>query len=484
MDPRSIKCVVPSRVGVGETFPLKIKLLGEVREVPPNCWWGNKHKPNLHSPYNLNTTRGIRFLDDVLPEWQGPLTIDAGDALEGPGDVVFDGENQGVYEKDVRPVKTFDGFSLKRPGFHFIAVTDPASGVSTVSNPVYVTEKAPSERIVWGDPHWQTYFSDGLRCPEELYAFARDEAFLDFGAISDHVEALTERQWEYFVAVTNDYNEPERFATLVGLEWTHHVKEGGAPGHRNVYYRGDHGPILRSNDADCDTLDKLWARLDALPANVEAVAIPHHPANVTMGVKWELGWNEKYEKAVEIYSIWGNSEKSEADGNLRPITSSGGEMDGRHIIDALKMGYKMGFVGGGDVHDGRPGEAMHYASYPAGQASGYKQGFTAAMVPTLTRENVFDAIKNRRTYATTHSRIYLDVQIENGACDFITASESGIKNAAIVVNGADAARFAPDGDERIIEKPGEPVALGENDFAYVRVTTNDGDMAWSSPVFG
>ena len=63
------------------------------------------------------------------------------------------------------------------------------------------------------------------------------EAFLDFGAISDHMEAITDRQWDYFQAVSNDYNEPERFATLIGQEWTNHN-----PGHRNIYYRGNRGP--------------------------------------------------------------------------------------------------------------------------------------------------------------------------------------------------------------------------------------------------
>jgi hypothetical protein len=36
--------------------------------------------------------------------------------------------------------------------------------------------------------------------------------------------------------VTNDFNEPGRFATLIGQEWTHHNPARGAPGHRNIYY--------------------------------------------------------------------------------------------------------------------------------------------------------------------------------------------------------------------------------------------------------
>ena len=53
------------------------------------------------------------------------------------------------------------------------------------------------------------------------------------------MEAVTERQWEYFQAVTNDYNEPGRFVTLIGQEWTNHK-----PGHRNIYFRGAGGSGL------------------------------------------------------------------------------------------------------------------------------------------------------------------------------------------------------------------------------------------------
>lgn len=43
-----------------------------------------------------------------------------------------------------------------------------------------MVEENPHHRIFGGDIHSQTFFSDGLRCPEELYTFARDEAFVDF----------------------------------------------------------------------------------------------------------------------------------------------------------------------------------------------------------------------------------------------------------------------------------------------------------------
>ncbi len=342
--PTGMLCVVPSRLGVGERFAVKVKVLGALRTLPPQGRW-NTRKPALFGPFNLNVERDLPYLDNCLPAWQGTLRVDGAAALDGPETISFDGEAQGAFPGDTRPIGVFEGFRWTRPGFHFLRLIDTASGIEVWANPVYVTETIPTMRIFWGDPHWQTYFSDGIRCPEELYAFARDEAFLDFGAITDHMEAVTDRQWEYFTAVTNDFNEPGRFSTLVGQEWTN-----SATGHRNIYMRGDVAPLLRSTSPDCNTLKKLWAKLEGL----EAIAIPHHSANVIMGVDWSLGWNPRYETAVEMYSVWGNSERPAEAGNPRPIHHCGGEMVGRHVRDALACGYHLGFVGGGDIHDGRP----------------------------------------------------------------------------------------------------------------------------------
>lgn len=483
MEPIAIRCVVPSRVAVGEPFAIKVKMLGPIREIMCRGQF-NDRKPALRGPFNRNVQRQIQYHDNCLPEWCGTLAVHGGAALAGPKKVVFDGTRQGVFPGDLRPICVFTGFHLKTPGFHFIRLVDEKSGVEGFLNPIYVTPAPPAARIFWGDPHWQTFFSDGIRCPEELYAFARDEGFLDFGAISDHMEAVTDRQWDYFQAVTNDYNEPGRFITLIGQEWTNHNPAVGAPGHRNIYYRGNGGPALRSNASDCNTLAKLWRKLDSL-AGVDAIAIPHHSANVVMGIDWAQGWNPKYEKAVEIHSVWGSSERHRDDGNIMPIQHCNGEMRGRHVVDALKMGYRFGFVGGGDIHDGRPGDQLHNESYPPSVTRSWPAGYTAVLAPALTRDTVFDAIKNRQTYATTQSRIYLDVNFskakEGRALDVTAASEEGIREAAIVLNGKDAQKLQPDADRRIISRNNLPVPVEPDGFCYVRVTTEKNNMAWSSP---
>ena len=483
--PTDILCIIPSRLGVGQKFQLKMKVLGPVHPLEPAGGWCDL-KPNLHSCFNLNVPRQIHYMDNCLPEWEGRLEVEADGALDGPSEIIFDGESQGVYPGDKRPIKVVEEFQWNEPGFHFLRLTDPDSGLSVSTNAVYVTEADPQWHIYWGDPHWQTYFSDGIRCPEELYSFARDEAFLDFGAMADHVEAVTDRQWDYFQAVTNDYNEPDRFATLIGQEWTHHEPSRGAPGHRNIYYPGSGGPVLRSTDPQCDTLEKLWACLDQLD---EALAIPHHSANSVMGVDWSQGWNPRYEKAVEIYSVWGNSEKPAEDGNPRPMAPEnlGGEQAGQHVIDALKRGYRFGFVGGGDIHDGRPGDALHDEAYPDRPYTIHDQGLTACLAPRLSRHNVYDAIKTHHTYATTLSRIYLQVASAgdgSGDLKVKAASEEGLSRVVMALNGEEPEAVEPDGDGRTIETTLSPGQLRGDEFCYVRVETQKGNMAWSSPVWG
>jgi len=483
--PTGMLIVIPSRLGVGEVFSIKLKLRGPVRKIPCAGVW-NTRKPELHGPFNLNVQRQIQFMDDCLPEWAGRLRVDGAGGLEGPAELVFDGKSQGVFASDTRPIKQFGGFRWSRPGFHFIRLTDTKSGLEVWSNPVYVTERPPAMRLYWGDPHWQTFFSDGIRCPEELYAFARDESFLEFGAISDHMEAVTDRQWDYFQAVTNDYNAPGRFVTLIGQEWTNHNPKVGAPGHRNIYYRGNGGPALRSTDPDCNTLEKLWVKLDSLAA-LDPIAIPHHSANVIMGVDWEQGWNARYEKAVEIYSVWGSSEKPAAQGNTRPIRDLDGEASGRHVIDALKRGYRFGFVGGGDIHDGRPGDELHNESYPPGDVH-YPQGFTAVFAPQLARDDIYEAIKQRRTYATTKRRIYLDVGVDGARRDrsahIRAAAEDGIRTVELVRNGEDADLLWPGDEARIVEGEMAVRNMASDEFAYIRLTTEAGHLAWSSPFWG
>ncbi|MFQ6115099.1 MAG: DUF3604 domain-containing protein, partial [bacterium] len=389
--------VAPSCLGVNEPFRVKVKAL----TTPYRVGWGCYSRiPRLVGPFNLSP-RGIAYMDNVPPSWRGQVLIEAED-YKGPSELSLGGE-RGAFPGDSRPICQSEELHFTSPGVKFITVREPKSGIAGKSNAIVVTEKPPAMRLFWGDLHSQTIFSDGLRCPEELYGFARDEAFLDIFAISDHSECLTDEQWNYFVAVANSFNQPHRFATFVGFEWTHH-----AFGHRNIYYPGDFGPILRCTDPRDGQLDRIYQ----VAHENGALVIPHHSANVTMGVDWSLGHNPECERLCEIYSIWGNSERGVDCGNPRPIRTLGGEKRGQHVVDALKRGYRFGFIAGGDIHDGRPGDELHsLQEQPEQYRLLWRQGIMGVWTTALTRQAVFEALWNRRVFASTNVRIYLDFSV-------------------------------------------------------------------------
>ncbi len=475
-----IRLVAPSTVAVGEVFSVHIKMLTAPYVTPWTCYRG---LPRVAGPFN-RSPRGIRYMDNVPGDWTGMVRIDAPHCT-GPDGFHFDGR-QGAFPGDPRPIAAVSGFSFDTAGTWTISACEPQSGVCGVSNPVRVTAGKPARRLVWGDPHSQTIFSDGVRCPEELCAFARDEGALDFFAVSDHAEWVSDAQWRYFTDVANAWNEPGRFATLIGLEWT-----SGEFGHRNVYYPGAAGPILRSAGPGAVDLAGLYrvARAEG------ALVVPHHSANRQMGVVWARGHDPEVERLCEVYSIWGNSERPAAAGNSRPIRAHGGECPGQHVLDALRMGRHYGLVGGGDIHDGRPGDELHthQPDMPM-YADLWPQGITGAWVRELTREALFEALWQRRVYAATNARIVLEFTV-NGAPMGARVRGNGprllrvsaahsvpIARVEVLRDGADWRRETP-GKTCVDLEITDAEPCSRETWYSVRITGADGAVAWSSPVW-
>lgn len=478
-EPIGLMVVAPSTVAVGEEFSLGIKALCEPWFVPAQAFY--PLLPRLVSRFN-HSPRGIHYMDNAATRWEGALEVEGPDSATA----IDLAELGGTFPGDDRAIGRVNGFGFSEPGVHTIRVLDGGHGLVGESNPIIVSEEPPAERLWWGDIHSQTFFSDGLRCPEELYHFARHESFLDIFAMADHSEALTDRQWDYFCAVTNDSYAPGEFATLVGFEWTNHW-----PGHRNCYYRGSGGPIIRRGERTVEDLQRLY---DAAEEH-GALLIPHHSANVTMGVEWEAAHDPEHERLVEIHSVWGNSERPEEAGNPLPILSSGGEQAGRHVIDALNLGRRLGFVGGGDIHDGRPGDEMHSLQYPEPKHYNLlrRQGIMGVWAPELTREAIFDALRDRNCFATTNVRMPIRFTVcgarqglsvesdDERRIHVWAASEAPIARVTVVRGGEDWKTLEP--HERVVDWQIEDSASRGKEYYYARIEREDGWMGWSSPVW-
>lgn len=376
----------------------------------------------------------------------------------------------------------------------------PASGFEAESNPLLVSPAG--RRILWADLQNHSGLSDGSATPDDLLRYARDVAGLDAAAVTDHdhwgMRFMDGEPsiWRRTLDAADARNEPGRFVALAGYEWTNWVE-----GHRHVVFfdpaaEAAAGLLLSSVDERYDEPRELWAGLEA----VRALTFAHHSAGAPIATDWSSPPPAGVEPVTEIVSVHGSSEAADSPGMV--VRNA---LAGNFVRDALDRGYRLGFVGSGDGHDGHPGLA-HLAS-PSG-------GVAAILSDEVTREGIHEALLARRTYATNGPRIvvrasYAGWPIGAGIPAAAAAAGTvgpiaGVPQATLVVRA-----IAPGEIARIevVSRQGATGAgaltgealCGEGErecsltvplpgfqaggYLYLRVVQEDGGAAWTSPFF-
>jgi hypothetical protein len=437
------------------------------------------------------TAAVVDALGNAGVDFAGRVRLAAGAgsaAVDHPSGLDFTAADRGRLTVEVTP---------REPGVVRLEGEGPW-GLEAESNPVQVSLEGA--RILWGDLHNHSNYSDGSGQPEELFLYARDVAALDVVSVTDHdhwgMRFLDQRpdMWEEIKSLAERYDEPGRFVTLPGYEWTNWVH-----GHRHVLYFGDRAAagelrLFSSLDPEYETPQQLWAALRGRPA----ITVAHHSAGGPVSTDWSIPPDPELEPVTEIVSVHGSSEALDSPSLIySPVP-------GNFVRDALDRGYRLGFVGSSDSHDGHPGLA-HLASPTS--------GLVAILAEEATREAVYEALRRRRVYATSGPRIVLRAvfgghpmgsEIPVGGGDAGVAADPpavpeirgvpagtlvvqaiapgdlshvDVIRSGAVVQGVDCA------GERRCSFGLEVPDLEAGEYLYVRVVQRDGGAAWSSPFF-
>ncbi|MFP8882185.1 MAG: CehA/McbA family metallohydrolase [Myxococcota bacterium] len=349
-----------------------------------------------------------------------------------------------------------------------------------VSNPLVV--RADATPIFWGDLHGHSGLSDGTGSPDEYFRYARDTAGLDVVALTDHdhLGALrldeSPERWALIRRATQAFNRPGRFVTLLGFEWTNWIY-----GHRHVLYFDGRGELLSAMDPSFETPVLLWSALRH--ARASALTFAHHSAGGPIATDWSIPPDPHFEPVTEITSIHGSSEAPDA---AIVIKNS---VTGNFVRDALDRGYRLGFVGSGDTHDGHPGITQ------VGYASG---GLAAIAAERLTREGILEALRARRVYATSGSRIVLQAHLNGQPMGSIfdlaeADSANGRLRVSVIgtgpiarvdlVGSAGLIESIPGGSSAVVDFERTDLEMRPGQYLYIRVVQSDDATAWSSPFF-
>lgn len=271
--------------------------------------------------------------------------------------------------------------------------------------------------------------------------------------------------WQRVQAVANAHNQPGKFTALIGYEFSSLLTEMGML-HRNVIFRGADVTPHAISAIDVRNQKEFFDQLDAAcNAPCEVLTIPHN-TNYSWGLTFsrtdedgsaytseDLERRARIERLFEVTQQKGNSEcqvsvgAADEDcnfGNMfAPCDAAGDQRCAAEssflrnvLLDGLLLGteeesnpYKLGVIGSTDTHTSDPGntgsviparfkpaegigfavdrllEADHPVAGPIRRFS--PGGLAAVWAKANTRDEIFDALQRRETYATSGSRMQI-----------------------------------------------------------------------------
>jgi len=273
--------------------------------------------------------------------------------------------NHGITELPIR----FDSLGIKR-----LRIESTDGSMTGRADPILVQEESELH-VYFGETHGHSGFAEGMGEIDAYFEFARYESRLDFTTLSEHDLWMDAGEWYALRDAVEKYNAPGVFTTLLGYEWTVEPPWGG---HHNVLYRDPKTAVYVPRQEEPE-LDGFWKALRASNAVEDVIAIPHaHQPGDWLRSEPEL------ERLVEVVSYHGTF-----------------EWFGRRYLD---NGFETGLIGSSDDHIGHPGYRPAAKFWDSGDNFG---GMAAVFAESNNRDGLFDAMRDRYTYATNGARMIL-----------------------------------------------------------------------------
>ena len=376
-------------------------------------------------------------------------------------------------------LKIFEGIRIRQPGVCRIGIRADGMEKTFTSNPMVVSDN-PDACVYWGDVHahgWgdSTMYLMFLRSekmdPVSRHLQGRRVGRFDFGcpgAMSMDPDKR-EETWAAYQQACEQLDEPGRYVPFISYEA--HPSEGD----RQVIFKNykDEPPPI-SMRAPLEEVERTYGNRDGVLLEVHIGGAPP---------RWDVYRPEK-ERFLEVCSAFGCAEWL--------------------LQKALVLGYKPGVCAASDLHLGLMGgpravetfRGRFGQKYPMNQRdASYGTGpITAVVAPALNRDSLWEAIEARHSYAVSGARIYLNVTCngEPAGAEIDLKSEARIAitcHACAPLDRIDliAGEYTVRSWSPSEMDFSETITLSaENlpgNWIYVRVHQQDGEYAWSSPIY-
>lgn len=350
------------------------------------------------------------------------------------------------------------------------------SAVKTLS---FTQRENEKYNIYFGQLHAHTSYSDGAGTCEEAFKHASATENLDFLAVTDHSNSFDNAdnanindgsmsdEWKEGHELADKYTT-EDFVGLYGFEMTW----SNGLGHMNTFNSAGFQSRTQADYTNYATA--LQNYYDALKTAPDSISQFNHPGT-TFGDFSDFAYYSEANDALITLVEVGNGEGA--------IGSSGYFPSYEYYTRALDKGWHVSPTNNQDNHKGLWGNANTARS--------------VVLADSLTRENIYDAMRNYRVYATEDNdlNIYytLDSYIMGTSLDkdlvgdkveikveLSDKTDEKIGKVEVIVNGGLSIinTTVADNEETVVfEVP------SKYSYYYIKVTQADGDIAVTSPVW-
>ncbi len=427
--------------------------------------------------------------------YEGELLVFDGDGIEGLPEKIN-------FERNMEANQQLNNLQIKKEGFYRFRIKKNNENYfpSGNSNTIWCTADFPY-KVYYGDMH---VHSEVGKCgtpfmpksPDFGYWYAKYIAGHDFCSITDHAHACDEDDWQIIKDAAQKWNLTGNFVSILGYEGDYDGDDGG---HFNIYFDGNEGEMKNFKLNAGGSLKGIFD----FAINNNAIAICHHSGRYTRGRDFSQGYfgGKKAEPCAEVISQWGSSETKNSQ---RPIRKFGHPDDCHYYDYAIKNGFRLGALGGSDNHATVPGGfvPMIYPQMGGKIQFEYPGAITAVFAKSLSRKDIFEAIRERRCFASANDRLFMWLKHENGVMGEevktetdkvnikIISGNAQIREVHVMKNGELFQKYGSFGlddgfDETkyIFEKTLEGGMLTSPVSYYVKVIQEDGDIAISSPIW-
>ncbi|MEA3346292.1 MAG: lamin tail domain-containing protein, partial [Chloroflexota bacterium] len=390
--------------------------------------------------------------DEVLLLGPGDALVDAAVYKSGDGEAV--GVTGTLSAPEPRSLQRVLGPDSDDMPADF-AIAEPNPGQLT-QIPVPLDSPPPSAnlgdgmRAYWGCLHSHSTYSDGSGPPRYAYAVGRANG-LHFLALTDHSHMYDAHQWADLEAQAAAANEDGAFVALRGFEWTSRQE-----GHVNVFH------TVTSVSRDDPPYDGLAGFYPWLAGQEEAIAQFNHPF---AGDFADFAYDQAADERIRLLEV-GNGNRAQ----YRRFEEA--------YLQALGAGWRVGPANNGDT------ETPDW-----GADTPHRTGIAA---PALTRDDLLDALRARRTFAAGDSNLALALRADETWMGE-TLPTSGELELTVVYRDGD----GEDAEVALYDRtlPLGTTALSSNSdwittvsslpghFYWARVEQADGDLAYTSPLW-